>query len=179
VDNPLFLAAWLYLSTVLLLLFYFGSRLRPRQRIQFFIPDYWAATLCLLPAFVLLAESVNFDNPVFDPQRALLIAVTVHAIVAGVWSGLVLACPLKDEPLPRHGRHFVAVLCGGCLGLMAMFYFALYFHIVTSGAVLVPEIVKALALFAYGFIELCYLYPPLLGPTFFALFVAKKMDDVC
>lgn len=171
VENIFFLAFWLMLfggGRYLLKRRMLGQR---QRKIQFFITDYWAAILALLPSFFLLAERTNELREI-DLKFYITLALVTLSILSGMWVHLIIrSCRAVEENRPSRGARFTLVLLGGAMGLLGLFAAAIVFRI-GEGIVLFSWTV------VYLWLRLCYLAPPLIFISIVCFRIHKKAYDL-
>ena len=94
VENPLFIVFWLVLYAAFLKLLNWAILKRERLRIRFYITDFWAATLALLPALYLLTDLTDSDSSVRWRQLGHF-GLAFFSTLGGIYAWLILSLLAK------------------------------------------------------------------------------------
>ncbi len=170
IDNPLYLAFCVLSTCGILVWLQRGIVRREKLRIQFFITDFWAAVIALVPSFLLLADLDDASEDLKARQIGLFM-LAFFSTLAGVRAWLILSCPKSDEPLPGRWSHFVSVLSGGIVGFLGVFVSVLAFAAVAFLCAYVPTLIYYAL---YSWIGLIFVMPPLAVVSVICLYIIKK-----
>lgn len=118
IESPAFLVIWAALFGGMLI--FLHRRFVNRERIKYiyFLTDFWALILCLLPCYLLLGAM----GGVPDFRGVMVTLLTGVSILLGVWAWLILSAPKPDEKLPGMLSHFITICSGGFVGWVGVLF---------------------------------------------------------
>jgi len=165
--HPIYILFWFAISVPVMISILKRYRRHRTGKLRFYITDYWAAIIALLPTFMLL----TCDDALTDRSQILLLILSFIGTCTGIWAGLLLN-PAQSSPASNSWRRRLAYITG--CGLAGGF-----------GVYLSPYIIDSLwpfllfAWFAFrGWLMLCYLVPPLFVVSIICFKIHKKAYDL-
>lgn len=148
VDSPLYLLLWAAVYGGVLLFLHRLFVKRERIKYVYYITDFWALILSLLPFYAMLGNIAGAG----DYRGMGLAMLNALSILLGVWAWMILSAPKPGEALPGRWNHFVTILSGGFVGWLGIFLisFALAFVPLIVMVVVMAGVYLSLERMIYG-----------------------------